>query len=467
MRTREEVLARVKEIRQRGVELKAKYRLSRAEEAEIGNLGAELEGIRGEIESLDRLEAIAGAARGEGNFQLEGERHGINPYASRDADARARGGRHDGALRQLERAVKDGLPARSAEVVERLLGTGPEVERSWVARWVQDTGSSEYRSAWGKLILHGESRAALEWDAAERAAFERVSRLKNEMRAMSLTDSAGGYLAPYFVDPSIVLVSGGSQSPLLDISNVKVTTTDVWHGVTSAGVQFSWDAEATEVSDDSPTLAEPAIPNYKLNGWVPYSVELEGDAVNLVGEIGKLMSDGATQILNQALAIGSGVGAPTGIITALAGGASVINTATPATLVAGDVYALQNALPPRWQSNARWIANLATLNALRQMETSNGALKFPSLQSDSPTLLGRPVHEASFMDGTVAAGKHPLVYGDFGSNFIVTQRVGSSVELVPHVMGPNGRPTGQRGIWVWGRWGSDSINDSAFRMLQA
>ena len=61
-----------------------------------------------------------------------------------------------------------------------------------------------------------------------------------------------------------------------------------------------------------------------------------------------------------------------------------------------------------------------------------------------------------------------LIYGDFASNFVVTQRVGTSVELIPHLFSPNNlRPTGQRGLYAWARWGSDSINDAAFRMLVA
>ena len=85
------------------------------------------------------------------------------------------------------------------------------------------------------------------------------------------------------------------------------------------------------------------------------------------------------------------------------------------TLVAGDVYKVQSSLGPRWQANARWCANLAILNTLRQFETTNGALVFPSLQNDTPTLLGRPVHELSNMDSTLGggAGNNPvLVYGD-------------------------------------------------------
>ncbi len=86
------------------------------------------------------------------------------------------------------------------------------------------------------------------------------------------------------------------------------------------------------------------------------------------------------------------------------------------------------------------------------------------MQADPPTLLGRPAHELSNMDNAVAAGKSLLVYGDF-SQYVITQRVGSSLELILHLFGANRRPTGQRGAWLWARYGADSINDAAFRML--
>ena len=98
---------------------------------------------------------------------------------------RARSGgspQRDAAMRQLERSVKAGLRARSAEVVERLVDTGPDHERSWAARWVTDTASEAYKSCFAKLVALGEARAGLEWTAAEREAYDRVSRLKQEQR---------------------------------------------------------------------------------------------------------------------------------------------------------------------------------------------------------------------------------------------------------------------------------------------
>ena len=464
--TRSAAVERMQTIHERFEQLAGKHRMSNAENEEFQQMTREFEQLEDHVAALDRRAAIAGAVGG-GAGDLRIERGSIEPYAGSGGSARGSGQR-DAAMRQLERSVKAGLPAESAETVERLVGTGPHVERSWASRWVTDTGCDDYRSAFAKLVMYGEARAGLEWTAGEREAYYRVSRLKGE-RAMSLTDSAGGFLVPFEIDPSIMITSAGSTNPLLEISRVVSKVTDVWHGVSSAGVVASWDAEASEVSDDSPALAEPSIPNFKAACFVPFSIELKGDAIALVSEIGKLMRDGMLQLLNEALTTGSGTGSPTGIITALTGGSSVVSTATADTLVAADVYNVQSSLGPRWQANARWAANLAILNTLRQFETANGALVFPSLQATQPTLLGRPVHELSNMDGTLGGGAgndSVLLYGDF-ENFVVSQRIGSAVELIPHLFGSNRRPTGQRGMYAYARYGSDSVNDAAFRLLVA
>ena len=154
-------------------------------------------------------------------------------------------------------------------------------------------------------------------------------------------------------------------------------------------------------------------------------------------------------------------------MTSLAGGSSQVNTAVNDTLAAGDVYALQNALPPRFQPNARFCANLSILNTLRQLVTGS-IFTFPELRENPPSLLNRQVHELSNADGTIDSGQNNniLLYGDF-ENFVITQRVGSSIELIPHLFGDNRRPTGQRGVWLWARYGSNSVNDNAFRPLTA
>ena len=72
------------------------------------------------------------------------------------------------------------------------------------------------------------------------------------------------------------------------------------------------------------------------------------------------------------------------------------------------------------------------------------------------------------MDGTINAAasenNYPLLYGDFGQ-FVIVDRLGSTLELVPHLVGANRRPTGQRGALLWFRTGSNVVVPQAFRLL--
>lgn len=45
------------------------------------------------------------------------------------------------------------------------------------------------------------------------------------------------------------------------------------------------------------------------------------------------------------------------------------------------------------------------------------------------------------------------------------ERVGTTVEYIPHLLGSNRRPSGQRGWYAYGRTGGDVLIDDAFRLL--
>ncbi|KUH82201.1 hypothetical protein AU186_10265 [Mycobacterium sp. GA-1999] len=85
------------------------------------------------------------------------------------------------------------------------------------------------------------------------------------------------------------MTSNGSVNPLRQISRVVQIATESWNGVTSAGVTAERTADAAEVADASPTLAQPSIPVHKGDGFVPFSFEIQGDAVNFITELGKLL----------------------------------------------------------------------------------------------------------------------------------------------------------------------------------
>ena len=153
-------------------------------------------------------------------------------------------------------------------------------------------------------------------------------------------------------------------------------------------------------------------------------------------------------------------------MTALVGTQSVVAGTGSEVIAAADAYKVQNLLPPRFQARSQWAAALATINTFAQFETTSGALKFPAIQSIPRQLLGRPMNEVSSMDSAfdVAAteANYILALGDW-NQFLIVDRVGTQVELVPHLFGASRRPTGQRGFFCWFRTGSDVLVDNAFQ----
>ena len=54
--------------------------------------------------------------------------------------------------------------------------------------------------------------------------------------------------------------------------------------------------------------------------------------------------------------------------------------------------------------------------------------------------------------------------GDF-SRFLIVERIGLQIELIPHLLGANRRPTEERGLYAYFRNRSKVIDAAAFRVL--
>ncbi|MFD4740955.1 phage major capsid protein [Streptomyces virginiae] len=361
------------------------------------------------------------------------------------------------------------LRARALSAIEKMSGANDRVRSagtsiieqfddsdSRIARLCLATSSPEYLRAWSK-VARGRGHLI---SPDEQRALE---------RAMSLTDSAGGYLVPFQLDPTVIITANGSRNQIREVARQVVATGDVWNGVSSGAVSWSWDAEGAEVSDDTTTFAQPTVPIYKASGFVPISIEALEDEANVTQEVAKLLAFGRDVLESAAFATGSGSNQPTGIVTALTGTSSVVTSTTTDTFAAADIYKVDNALPARYRANASWVANRSIYNLVRQFDTGGGAQMWERIGADVPAmLLGRPALESEDMDGTVtaAAENYLAVYGDW-SNYVIADRVGVTVEFIPHLVGANRRPTGQRGWYAYYRVGADSVNDGAFRMLNA
>lgn len=315
------------------------------------------------------------------------------------------------------------------------------------------TGSDEYRSAFGKLLTNRSYALT----GAEVASIE---------RAASLTDASGGYAIPFLLDPSVILTNDGTANPFRAISRIVRGTSDTWNGVSSAGVTASWDGEAAQVSDDTPTLAQPSVPAYKAQAFVPFSIEIAQDWGAMESEVAMLLADAKDRLEGAAFATGSGTNQPTGIVTAMTGAATASSTAN--AFVLADVYAAIEAVGPRFRRNASWVMSYPILNDIRQFATANNYNGFTvDLTAEGVSrILGKPVYESSDMDSTYGSGEnYVLVVGDF-QHYVIFDRIGMSVELIPHLFATqDNRPSGQRGFYAHWRVGADSVADDAFALL--
>jgi len=82
-------------------------------------------------------------------------------------------------------------------------------------------------------------------------------------------------------------------------------------------------------------------------------------------------------------------------------------------------------------------------------------------------LCGYEKAEWSSMVNTTTTGSRVALLGDF-SNYFIADRIGMSVELIPHLFGATNRfPTGQRGLYAFWRTGTTVAVPNAFRYLEA
>lgn len=370
--------------------------------------------------------------------------------------------RYDGTGNRRE------LCERALDCVEQMPFADDKVREVLTKLVERDSGQTTDMVLAATSPLYGQAFAKIIRSEGQMAALT-VEEQGAISRAMTLTDSAGGYLIPPQLDPNVILTANGSVNQVRQIARVVNITGDSWTGVTSAGVTASWDAEAAQVSDDSPTLASPVIPVYKGQAYVQVSHEIAADAPTLANEVATMVAFEKDRLESVAFVTGSGSGEPTGIITALVASSPtvIVNSASTDTFALADVYALDSALPARFAANASWLGHRATYNLMRRFDTSGGAALWGYLAENRKSeILGRPDYVAEAMDGAItgSAENYSLVFGDF-SNYVIVDRLGSTMRFIPDTFGANGRPTGQSGWLTYWRVGADSVNDAAFRLL--
>jgi HK97 family phage major capsid protein/HK97 family phage prohead protease len=357
--------------------------------------------------------------------------------------------RYPGATGHRGAPTKEQAQERIAFLLETI-----DDERGTLARRILVTGSPLYDRAFGKML----ARQSVNGLTAE------------ESRALSLgTDTAGGFAVPFQLDPTVILTSNGVVNPLRAISRVETITGKEWDGVTSAGVTVSRGTEAQEVGTADPALAQPTVRTTRVQGWVPFSVELDLTWSALRTQMTNLLQDAKDVEEATAFTTGNGTAPnPNGVVSTL-GTASRVQTAGSGALAAGDIYLLENAMAPRFIANSSIVASKTIYNKFRALFQAQASAAGDPFARPSGSMgaqfNGYPKYELSTMATTTGTADLVMLQGDF-QQFLIVDRVGMGIELVPHLLGASRRPTGERGlVAIWFN-NSKILVDNAFRILQ-
>jgi HK97 family phage major capsid protein len=368
------------------------------------------------------------------------------------------------AVEQNNRASDD-AKASAIELIER---AGDD--RDAIAEHIFRSTHPAYVSAFEKAVRSPEYFRS-ELTAEEAAQFQAVNAWyqRGDRAAMSQTPANGGYLVPQFLDPSIILTNRGTVSDVRSIARVVSTPSAEWQGVSSAGVSAEWLSEGSEAADATPTFAGPTITPQKWSAWVFGSYEVLADSG--FNEIAMLIEDARANLESAAWINGTGIGQPYGLITRLSGAGPVVNgtsgAAGSATLTLADLYEMDNHLAPRFRGNAKWLAAKPTYNTIRSLAANTYSIWSDFGAGIAPTLLGYEARRAEDMDSAIVSGSNDfaLILGDF-SNYVIADRIGTTIAYQPMVMGGNQRPTGQAGWYAFGRTGADVVTSNAFAVLK-
>lgn len=353
------------------------------------------------------------------------------------------------------------------EHVEHLLdfndGMDPINGTPELARRVLVTGSPLYRSAMGKYISgHGHP------------TYE-------ESRALALgTGAQGGFQIVYTLDPTIIPTSNLSVNPYRQICRQEtIAGSNEWRGISSSGVTATYNAEGAEMSDNSPTLVQPSVVVQTASTFIPFSIQYGQDVGNVEAIMAGLIQDAKDDL--EAVQFTSGVGTgvyPAGLLTFAT---TTVSTTGGGAFTVADMYKLENALGPRFRPRASIIGNRQIFNLVRAFDTAGGAgmwFGYPNplqggMASNVPqsgrlgvNLLAYPAYECSAYTTAITGNSLILTLGDF-NYFLIVDRVGLDIEIIPNLMGPANRyPTLQRGLLAFWRNGTKVLSTAAFATLK-
>jgi HK97 family phage major capsid protein len=247
MKKTEEIRASVADLKTEIETLAALDELSEEQEARFGEAIPEFEAAKAELDASEVRDAKVAEIR---SLAIS-EPKAVESTDPAPGPALVRGNKDPFDLGELRFADQRGVPAelraRAHDALEQAPAYMTDEHRQAVAekidaeadgeiaRFCLEHGSDEYREAHMQYLRGGT-------DAVENRT------------ALSTSGANGGYFIPFQLDPTLILTNSGTKNPFRQIARIETIASNVWHGISSAGVTAEWTAEAAEVTDASPDV---------------------------------------------------------------------------------------------------------------------------------------------------------------------------------------------------------------------
>jgi len=367
----------------------------------------------------------------------------------------------DAGLRAIE-THQHALNAEASDRLDNLLRHNDPAGMG--GRYLAAVGDPNYKTAFTK-ILKNPMDAHLRMTTQEQLSVQEVVAAE-EARAMGVaTGATGGFGIPIEIDPTINLLGAGALNPVRQYATVRTMSSLQLRLISADQVSAGYVAEGTESSDNSPTLVQPTVTAARGQAFIPFSYEMGYDYPDLVNELANVLADARAVVDNTAFLTGSGTNAPTGVLTGLSNAAWRIQTTTTAVTAIADAYLLKNGLPMRHLPNAVFAANPSVFDVFFRFVgggSTEPPVLGPSLGARDGRFLGYPKFEWGAMaTTTTVTGTKIMIGGDWKQGFVIADRIGASLEVIPALFGAAQRPTGQRGAFFFWRTGSQVVATAA------
>ena len=251
--------------------------------------------------------------------------------------------------------------------------------------------------------------------------------------------TSGGYFMPINVS-NRVLELLLEMSPLRSLATVEsISSGDAYEQPKEGTTAFTagWVGErGSRAETTAGTFEMDKIPVHEsyANPFVTQKM-LDDPSFNIEMWVANKVGKRFAKLESTAFIVGTGVGAPLGILSTLPGSTAIetIEGASSLTVETDDLLSLEAALPEEYAKNGSYLMRRATKFIVRKLKGGDGHYLWqPSLQVGTPpTFDGKPVHEGIDMPVATSSGNKAIIFGDFRSAYVIVDRQGVRTQPDP------------------------------------